>query len=68
MSQSHLRIANIVIRYRCVGRDAVVPKSDGSVLPLDADLEVLALRDVLFGYISACFLSRCTKLKGGLGG
>ena len=47
MAQALLRVVHVVVRDGGVGGDAVVPEGDGALLPAEADLEVLALGDVL---------------------
>lgn len=48
-----------------MGRDAIVPESDGAVVPADADLEVLALGDVLRDNMSAKLYLMGIFWKGG---
>ena len=47
MAEALLRVIVAIVRDGGVARHAVVPERDGSLFPLDADLEVLAVVDVL---------------------
>jgi hypothetical protein len=47
MPQTLRLIFNVVIRDCCMSSNPIVPKRDSSVVPLDADLEILPMRDVL---------------------
>lgn len=47
MPQPLLRVMHVVVRDGRMRRHTVIPERHGSLLPLDSDLEVLTLRDVL---------------------
>lgn len=47
MAETLLGVVNVVVRDGGVSRDAVVPERNSAFFPLDANLEVLALGDVL---------------------
>lgn len=47
MPQTLFRLVHIIVRNGRVRRDAIVPDSDGAVVPLDADLQVGGDGDVL---------------------
>lgn len=47
MPKAFLRIVHIIIRYPCVRGEPVVPERNRSLLPFDADLEILSKGDVL---------------------
>jgi hypothetical protein len=48
---SFLVVVDIVVRYRRVGSDTIVPKRNRARCPLDAHLEVLPMRYVLFALV-----------------
>ena len=52
MAQTFLGVVDVVVRDGGVRRHAVVPKSNRSLLPPQAHLEVLTLRDMLHKRIS----------------
>lgn len=47
MSQTLFLIINIIITNRRMRRNAIVPQTDRALFPLDADLDILGLGDVL---------------------
>lgn len=47
MAEALLRVVVAIVGDGGVARHAVVPERDGPLFPLDADLEVLAVVDVL---------------------
>lgn len=53
MPEPLLWVLDAVVRDGCVARNAVVPEADRPLLPLDADLEVLALANMLFTQFSS---------------
>lgn len=54
MSKTFLRIMHIIISYRCVRGDSIVPERNRSLLPFHADLEVLPEGDVLDKKLQQC--------------
>lgn len=47
MAISLLLVVNVVVGNGSVSRDTVIPQRYGAFLPLDADLEILTVGDML---------------------
>lgn len=65
MSKSFAWVRDIIVRDRRMGSDSIIPKGHRLVIPFEADLQILAIRDVLLSLASELSISSYSSLSLG---